>query len=164
MFNLKAMLMWTINDFPAYGNLSGYSTKGKVACPVCHAETCSKYLNHSKKLVYMGHRRFLAPDHRYWKKASWFDGNEENRRKPKIVTHEEVFLEVKDFINDRGENGNKRKKRNTIQMWKKKSIFFLFAILEDTLCKINGFFGYSSLFIFVVKFIIANDDYYNSCK
>uniref|UniRef100_A0A2N9J4U7 Transposase n=1 Tax=Fagus sylvatica TaxID=28930 RepID=A0A2N9J4U7_FAGSY len=30
MFNLKAMLMWTINDFPAYGNLSGYSTKGKT--------------------------------------------------------------------------------------------------------------------------------------
>jgi hypothetical protein len=56
MFNLKAMLMWTINDFPAYGNLSGYSTKGKVACLVCHVETCSKYLNHSKKLVYMGHR------------------------------------------------------------------------------------------------------------
>ncbi|KAI5338319.1 hypothetical protein L3X38_017590 [Prunus dulcis] len=26
-FNLKAILMWTINDFPAYGNLSGYSTK-----------------------------------------------------------------------------------------------------------------------------------------
>uniref|UniRef100_A0A2N9I3B2 DUF8039 domain-containing protein n=1 Tax=Fagus sylvatica TaxID=28930 RepID=A0A2N9I3B2_FAGSY len=97
MFNLKAMLMWTINDFPAYGNLSGYSTKGKVACPVCHAETCSKYLNHSKKLVYMGHRRFLAPNHRYRKKASWFDGNEENRRKPKIVTGEEVFLEVKDL-------------------------------------------------------------------
>jgi hypothetical protein len=42
--------------------------------------------------------------------------------------------------------------------------FFLFAILEGTLCKINGFFGYSSFFIFVVKFIIANDDYYNSCK
>ena len=72
----------------------------------------------------MGHRRFLAPDHRYWKKASWFDGNEENRQKLKIVTGEEVFLEVKDFINDRGKNRNKRKKRNTIQMWKKKSIFF----------------------------------------
>jgi hypothetical protein len=42
--------------------------------------------------------------------------------------------------------------------------FFLFAILEGTLCKINGFFGYSSFFIFVVKFIIPNDDYYNSCK
>ncbi|CAM8982817.1 unnamed protein product [Rhodiola kirilowii] len=27
-FNMRAMLMCTINDFPAYGNLSGYSIKG----------------------------------------------------------------------------------------------------------------------------------------
>lgn len=33
-FNIKAVLMWTINDFPAYANLSGYSTKGEKACPV----------------------------------------------------------------------------------------------------------------------------------
>lgn len=33
-FNLKAVLMWTINNFPAYGNFSGYSTKGEKACPV----------------------------------------------------------------------------------------------------------------------------------
>ena len=119
MFNLKAMLMWTINDFPAYENLSGYSTKGKVACPVCHVEICSKYLNYSKMLMYMGHRQFLAPNHRYRKKASWFDGNEENRRKSKIVIGEEAFLEVKDFVNDKGKNGKKRNKRNTIQLWKK---------------------------------------------
>jgi len=28
-------LMWTINDFPAYGMLSGWSTHGKLACPYC---------------------------------------------------------------------------------------------------------------------------------
>ncbi|KAJ0021408.1 hypothetical protein Pint_31854 [Pistacia integerrima] len=28
-FNLRAILMWTINDFLAYGNLSGCTTKGK---------------------------------------------------------------------------------------------------------------------------------------
>ncbi|KAL5554309.1 hypothetical protein UlMin_041710 [Ulmus minor] len=27
-FNLRATLLWTINDFPAYGNLYGYSVKG----------------------------------------------------------------------------------------------------------------------------------------
>ncbi|NAW06103.1 hypothetical protein FGF99_24590, partial [Salmonella sp. gx-f8] len=32
-FNLRAALMWTINDFPAYVNLSGWSTKGRYACP-----------------------------------------------------------------------------------------------------------------------------------
>ena len=27
--------MWTINDFLAYGMLSGWSTHGKLACPYC---------------------------------------------------------------------------------------------------------------------------------
>ena len=27
--------MWTINDFPAYGMVSGWSTHGKLACPYC---------------------------------------------------------------------------------------------------------------------------------
>ncbi|XP_042980250.1 uncharacterized protein LOC122310441 [Carya illinoinensis] len=40
-FRLHAALMWTINDFPAYGNLSGWSTKGKMACPSCEQETDS---------------------------------------------------------------------------------------------------------------------------
>ena len=38
-FNLRAMLFCTINDFPAYGNLSGYSVKGHHACPICEQNT-----------------------------------------------------------------------------------------------------------------------------
>jgi len=34
-FVIRAALMWTINDFPAYGMLSGWSTHGKLACPYC---------------------------------------------------------------------------------------------------------------------------------
>ena len=33
-FKLRAMIFTTINDFPAYGNLSGYSVKGHKACPI----------------------------------------------------------------------------------------------------------------------------------
>jgi len=32
-FLMRAALMWTINDFPAYGMLSGWSTHGRLACP-----------------------------------------------------------------------------------------------------------------------------------
>ena len=35
-FQLHATLLWTINDFPAYGMLSGWSIKGKLACPHLH--------------------------------------------------------------------------------------------------------------------------------
>nr|GFB74865.1 hypothetical protein [Tanacetum cinerariifolium] len=34
LFKLRASLLWTVNDFPAYANLSGWSTKGHVACPL----------------------------------------------------------------------------------------------------------------------------------
>ncbi|KAG8481745.1 hypothetical protein CXB51_026629 [Gossypium anomalum] len=57
-FNLRAALLWTINDFPAYANLSGWSTKGRYACPCCAAQTCSKWLYNGKKFSYMGHRRW----------------------------------------------------------------------------------------------------------
>ncbi|WMV07144.1 hypothetical protein MTR67_000529 [Solanum verrucosum] len=32
---MRASLMWTINDFLAYGMLSGWMTVGKLACPYC---------------------------------------------------------------------------------------------------------------------------------
>lgn len=59
LFTLKAVLLWTINDFPAYGNLSGCVVKGYYACPICGEDTYSNRLKHGKKNVYTGHRRFL---------------------------------------------------------------------------------------------------------
>ena len=34
-FNIRAALMWTINDFLAYGMLSGWSTSRLLRCPIC---------------------------------------------------------------------------------------------------------------------------------
>ena len=34
-FVIRVAFMWTINDFPAYGMLSGWSTHRKLACPYC---------------------------------------------------------------------------------------------------------------------------------
>ncbi|KAL4035973.1 hypothetical protein IC575_004687 [Cucumis melo] len=41
-FNLRAMLIWTINDFLAYGNLARCTTKGKTTCPICGEHTHSQ--------------------------------------------------------------------------------------------------------------------------
>ncbi|KAL0540763.1 hypothetical protein IC582_020777 [Cucumis melo] len=65
VFNLRSILLWTINDFPAYGNLSGCCVKGYKACPICGDNTNSIRLRHGKKIAYLGHRRFLARDHPY---------------------------------------------------------------------------------------------------
>ena len=52
MFILKAALLWTINDFPAYGMLSGWSTAGILGCPICMERSKSIRLKHEKKLSY----------------------------------------------------------------------------------------------------------------
>ncbi|XP_040869857.1 uncharacterized protein [Glycine max] len=48
-FRLRAMIFCTINDFPAYGNLRGYSVKGHLACPICEKDTTYIQLKHGKK-------------------------------------------------------------------------------------------------------------------
>ncbi|CAA2967342.1 Hypothetical predicted protein [Olea europaea subsp. europaea] len=63
VFNLRAILMWTINDLPALGNLAGCKIKGRTGCPRCSENTHSQWLKFSRKFAYMGHRRFLSPSH-----------------------------------------------------------------------------------------------------
>ncbi|XP_062174596.1 uncharacterized protein LOC133879844 [Alnus glutinosa] len=67
-FTIHAALMWTINDFPAYGDVSGWSTKGRFACPCC-----------------MGGWR---------KEARSFDGTQELDHPPPMPTGDEIWRQV----------------------------------------------------------------------
>lgn len=96
-FTLHAMLLCTINDFPAYGNLSGYSNKGKKACPICGEDTVAPWLTHSGKNVYVGHRRFLPRYHPYRKMKKAFNGKIENELAPIPLEGDKVFDEVKNI-------------------------------------------------------------------
>lgn len=49
-----------------------------------------------------GHQRFLAYNHPFRVKKSWFDGIEEHGRKPRILTGSEVFHLIRDKENDWG--------------------------------------------------------------
>ncbi|KAL0556638.1 hypothetical protein IC582_005152 [Cucumis melo] len=60
IFTLRAVLLWTIDDFHAYVNLYGCSVKGYKACPICGEETSSIRLPHGKKNAYMGHKKLLT--------------------------------------------------------------------------------------------------------
>ncbi|XP_077237162.1 uncharacterized protein LOC143878814 [Tasmannia lanceolata] len=91
MFQMHAAVLWTISDFPAYANLSGWSTKGKLACPSCHKETCSQRLTHGSKQCYMGHRRFLPINHTFRSDKSGFDGTEEWRVAPIPLSGSQVL-------------------------------------------------------------------------
>ena len=63
VFNLRAILMWTMHDYPWYGDVSKFSIQGYHACPIGGPELQARYSTHLKKKVYEGHTRFLPMDH-----------------------------------------------------------------------------------------------------
>ena len=120
------MIFCTINDFPAYGNLSGYSVKGEKACPVCLDDTVDLWLPNSSKNVYMGHRRFLPANHAHRKRKIEFNGKTENNRVKYPLTGKAVYLQVKDIKVQFGKFKKRvvRKKGAPKICWKKRSIFW----------------------------------------
>ncbi|XP_057760534.1 uncharacterized protein LOC130980909 [Arachis stenosperma] len=118
-FQMYAALMWTISDFPAYAMLSGWSTKGKLACPCCNHGTCSNYLKYSHKTCYTGHRAFLPEDHRWSANKRSFNGKVEHRQAPPLLSGTEALSQLEYVDNSFGKL--KPKKDGP---WKKRSIFF----------------------------------------
>ncbi|XP_020249397.1 uncharacterized protein LOC109826788 [Asparagus officinalis] len=74
----------------AYANLSGWSTKGKFACPVCGPEFEGLHLPYSRKCCYWFNRRWLPSGHKYKKLSNKFDGTVETRNKPRQMTGADI--------------------------------------------------------------------------
>ncbi|XP_056688351.1 uncharacterized protein [Spinacia oleracea] len=68
--NLRAALLWTINDFPGYAMLSSLSTKGYNACPICMDSTPSDRFGN--KICYCSYRKWLPADHPYRRQGEKF--------------------------------------------------------------------------------------------
>ncbi|XP_021775990.1 uncharacterized protein LOC110739815 [Chenopodium quinoa] len=131
-FTLHAALIYTINDFPAYGNLSGWPIKGKRACPYCNVDTCSMYLKGSKKLCYPRFRRFLEETDALRYNGKAYDGRVELAPPPRSWTGSKLLEQMKDVNVVFGKHPdtkklnkkNKRKKGVENVPWKKKNSFF----------------------------------------
>lgn len=54
-FKMHARLFFTINDFPAYSNFSGYNVNGHIVCPICENDTCIHKLQNGKNTIYLGY-------------------------------------------------------------------------------------------------------------
>jgi len=91
-FVMRAVLMWTINDFPAYGMVSGWSTHEKLACPYCIENNKAFTLtNGGKASFFYCYRRFLPPNHRYRKnRKDFFVGRVEKDVSPQRLSGEEL--------------------------------------------------------------------------
>ena len=127
-FQLHAALLWTINDFPAYGMLSGWATKGKLACPCCMKETRSTRLSNGGKQCYMGHRRYLPSNHKFRKQKDLFDGTIEHGVPPQPCSIDDILDQVQDLENVCLSKAPHKKRKISHDKrgdnWNKKSIFF----------------------------------------
>ncbi|XP_010412528.1 PREDICTED: uncharacterized protein LOC104698838 [Camelina sativa] len=113
-FTLKAILLWSISDYPALETLSGCKVKGKQACNVYGKDTPHRWLKFNRKYVYLGNRKRLSPGHPYRRRKGW-----DSKRKRAELCEDDVGSEEEyeeDFDQWR---------------WKKRSIFFELAYWKD---------------------------------
>lgn len=138
-FNLRAALMWTINDFPAYGMLSGWMTAGKLACPYCMENTKSFTLKHGRKNSWFDcHRQFLPMDHEFRSMKNAFRKNSvEQGYPPPILTGEQVWERVQNFPKVAKEQPYKFDGYGVAHNWTKQSIFWELPYWKDNLLRHN---------------------------
>jgi hypothetical protein len=137
--------MWTINDFPAYANLSGWPNRGANTSPYCMQSVRSIWLKHSNKFCYTGHRRYLPMEHLWWLIKRTFDGTEDLECAPNVQWGDEILGQL-DNMSFGDENAvkkkwKKQKKATTATkdnvVWKKKSICFRLPYWKDNLLRHN---------------------------
>jgi len=92
-FKLQAILLWTINDFSAYGDLSGYIVKGHKACPIYEEDIFSLQLNHGRKTVFLV-LEILAQVLSLSELQKALNRSTEEGRALKVLTSEEVYEQV----------------------------------------------------------------------
>ena len=98
IFQLRVALIWTINDFPVYADLSGWSTKGGLAYPSYAVEINSRYLKNGHKFCYTGHRRWLDVDHDFRKEGMLFDGSNDTRSTPEPPVTSDIILKTEHLV------------------------------------------------------------------
>ncbi|XP_056685802.1 uncharacterized protein [Spinacia oleracea] len=146
-FKMRAALHSTINEFPAYAMLSGWSTRGYKACPTCAHNTNSYWFG--GRMCYPGHRKWLPIDHPYRSQGNLFDGENEYGVAPVPASGIDILKELEKVKYVYGQSKKAQpkkisKKRNRLQggtshdepddddggeeeanvIWKKKSLLF----------------------------------------
>jgi len=133
-FSMRSALMWTINDFPAYGDLSGWSTHGRKACPCCRHETQSTWLTYGRKFCFMGHRRWLPPDHPWRRNKRRFNGAQELGGPPEFPDGDEIMRQLDGVVN----RAKTRQKLPPGEVdWKRRSVLYDLPYWKDQLLRHN---------------------------
>jgi len=141
--NIYEIRSWTISDFPAYGILSGWTTHGRLSCPICRGSTDAFQLKNGRKSCWFDcHRRFLPISHPYRRNKTLFRYKKVVRDSPPpYLTGQQILAEI-DYYGaletvPRGGNwhvqGNMSDGYGVSHNWHKKSIFWELPYWKDLL-------------------------------
>ncbi|WMV51044.1 hypothetical protein MTR67_044429 [Solanum verrucosum] len=138
-FVMRASLMWTINDFPAYGMLSGWMTTGKLACPYCMENSKPFTLKHDRKNTWFDcHRQFLPMDHEFRKMKNAFRKNKvESDPPPILLTGHKFGREFLNIPKVTEASPSKLPGYGVEHNWTKQSIFWELPYWKDNLLQHN---------------------------
>ncbi|XP_055961834.1 uncharacterized protein LOC126681490 [Mercurialis annua] len=128
-FQMRAALMWIINDFPAYSMLSGWSTLGRLACPYCMEITEAFTLPESGKQSWFDcHRKFLPTGHHFRRNVTEFrKGKQVRHQFGGVRTGDEVLAEVDGLGFKRAYENDAKATNDELSKgrgWNRKSIFW----------------------------------------
>ncbi|KAF7116020.1 hypothetical protein RHSIM_RhsimUnG0041600 [Rhododendron simsii] len=93
-FQMRAAFWWTLHDWPALGDISGWRTKGHYSCYTCNDEPYFELLR--SKTAYTNHRAYLPEDHVERRKRLAYNGKHENRKR-KLLHNIDVMHCEKNF-------------------------------------------------------------------
>nr|GEV81723.1 hypothetical protein [Tanacetum cinerariifolium] len=92
-FNMRAMVLWTIIDFPARSSLSGWSGKGYKACPACYVRNKAKPEG-SIAEGYVAEEALTFSSHHFWDVTTKFNRPSCNVDPPPPTCQFQVFRSV----------------------------------------------------------------------
>ena len=96
-FTLRAVLLFTINDYPVLCNSVRCRGKGYKGYVIYGESTYSRWLRLSRKPCYMGHRWYLDPNHPFRKYRKSLNGDQVLELANESVSGEEIYESVRDI-------------------------------------------------------------------
>ncbi|KAH7849967.1 hypothetical protein Vadar_025729 [Vaccinium darrowii] len=122
-FQMHAALMWTIHDWPAFGDISGWRTKGHYACYTCNDEPYFESLR--SKTAYTNHRCYLPENHPERRKRVAYNGKHEKRKRSLEIPVEKIQEQLDNVTGViLGKNPSTRKRRRHEPNWTKISALY----------------------------------------
>ena len=141
-FMMRAALMWTVSDFPAYAMLSGWSTAGKLACPYCGNDSDAFYLANGCKISWFdNHRKFLLPNHPFRSNKHRFLKNKVVLAPPPLNrSGEDILQEIKELGLMKVTEVEAEEVNSSISKyfgWRKRSIFWDLSYWKTNIIRHN---------------------------